>query len=87
MVPCYVVSGIIGRRMGTQMRARVPSALAWVFTAPVGFGSIWLWFAWPVAPLEWGTIVLLMFAFSYIIASLVLHIRQLFGIGVVLRRH
>lgn len=84
LIPCYVTSGFVGRRLGTQMRVRVPSALAWLFTAPVGIGSIWLWFAWPLAPLELGTIVLVLFAFSYMFASMVLHIRQLFGIGVVL---
>ncbi len=38
-VPRYIASGIVGRRLGSRMRARVPSAFAWVFTAPVGLGA------------------------------------------------
>jgi hypothetical protein len=81
LVPCYVASGIAGRRIGTQMQARVPSSFGWLFTAPVGVGAIWLWLAWPLTPLPITTIVLLVFMTSYILAGIVLKQALLLQIG------
>lgn len=66
--------------------ARLANAGACAISIRMGIhctGGAWrgrLWLGWPLAPMEFARIALLMFTLSYVLAGMVLYIRQLLGI-------